>query len=59
MASDDEHNKGAYGYRVHGGSDDEEYDNTASWSDEEEKRMKNPWKKLYPQPKEVLSDDDD
>ncbi|GAB7339751.1 hypothetical protein MBLNU457_6313t1 [Dothideomycetes sp. NU457] len=44
VASDDEYNQGAYGYR-HGGSDDEQWDSeTGTYSDEED-AMKNPWKK--------------
>jgi len=44
VASDDEYDKGAYGYR-HGGSDDEQWDSdTGAFSDEED-AMKNPWKK--------------
>ena len=44
VASDDEYNHGAYGYR-HGGSDDEQWDGeTGAYSDEED-AMKNPWKK--------------
>lgn len=42
LASDDEHDRGAYGYRGQGGSDDEQYDQE-TWSDEEEERMMNPF----------------
>jgi len=42
LASDDEHDRGAYGYRRQGGSDDEQYDRQ-TWSDEEEERARNPF----------------
>ncbi|EMC99052.1 hypothetical protein BAUCODRAFT_31335 [Baudoinia panamericana UAMH 10762] len=42
LASDDEHDRGAYGYRAHGASDDEEWNSdTGAYSDDE-------WNKLYP-----------
>ncbi|KAL1305839.1 hypothetical protein AAFC00_003998 [Neodothiora populina] len=44
VASDDEYNRNAYGYR-NAGSDDEQWDSdTGAWSDEED-AMQNPWKK--------------
>ncbi|KAH0373299.1 hypothetical protein KCU65_g622, partial [Aureobasidium melanogenum] len=46
VASDDEYDRGAYGYR-HGGSDDEQWESDPEeWSDGDE-AMQNPWKK-YP-----------
>ncbi|KAL1588926.1 hypothetical protein WHR41_02369 [Cladosporium halotolerans] len=52
LASDDEHDRGAYGYRARRGSNDEQYgpdddendsDNDPTWSDEEDFRMMNPF----------------
>ncbi|KAF2716775.1 hypothetical protein K431DRAFT_213422, partial [Polychaeton citri CBS 116435] len=46
MASDDELDRGAYGYRRGAGSDDEqwgEHGEDMTWSDEEELRMRNPF----------------
>ncbi|KAH0273279.1 hypothetical protein KCU91_g6062, partial [Aureobasidium melanogenum] len=46
VASDDEYDRGAYGYR-HGGSDDEQWESDPEkWSDGDE-AMQNPWKR-YP-----------
>ena len=42
LASDDEYDRGAYGYRQQHGSDDEQYD-ADTWSDEEDKRLMNPF----------------
>ncbi|CAD0110044.1 unnamed protein product [Aureobasidium uvarum] len=45
VASDDEYDRGAYGYR-HGGSDDEQWESDPDeWSDGDE-AMQNPWKKF-------------
>lgn len=54
LASDDEHDRGAYGYRARRGSNDEQYgldgegddddDDEITWSDEEDMRMMNPFK---------------
>jgi hypothetical protein len=45
VASDDEYDRGAYGYR-HGGSDDEHWESgPEDWSDGDDV-MQNPWKKF-------------
>lgn len=45
LASDDEFDRNAYGYRRHAGSDNEEYDeDTGAYSDDEEDRTMNPWR---------------
>lgn len=49
VASDDEYNRNAYGYRAHG-SDNEEWDaDTGNFSDDEYERQMNPWRKKTPQ----------
>jgi len=57
VASDDEYNQGAYGYR-HGGSDDEQWDSEAGTYSDEEDAMKNPWKKA-PWLKATKDEDDE
>lgn len=47
LASDDEYDRNAYGYRA-GGSDDEEYDEH-TFSDDEYERQMNPWHRKTPQ----------
>ncbi|KAK5128028.1 hypothetical protein LTR85_005145 [Meristemomyces frigidus] len=45
LASDDEFDRNAYGYRRNAGSDDEEYDEgTGTYSDGEEDQTMNPWR---------------
>jgi hypothetical protein len=62
VASDDEYDRGAYGYR-HGGSDDEQWESgPEDWSDGDD-AMQNPWKKFpwmrSSQGAAVDKDDDD
>ncbi|CAK3998790.1 Hypothetical predicted protein [Lecanosticta acicola] len=50
LASDDEYNRNAYGYRAHAGSDDEEWDaETGNLSDDEANHESRPWRKGTPQ----------
>ena len=45
VASDDEYDRNVYGYRAHGASDDEEWDeDTGAYSDDEYDRMMSPFK---------------
>ena len=63
LASDDELDRGAYGYRANAGSDDEQWDaDTGTWSDDEHDRMMNPFTRKTPLPTKYakyLGDEDD
>lgn len=64
LASDDEFNRNAYGYRRNGGSDNEEWDeDTGAYSDAEYDQTMNPWKaktpKQFAKYLEPKDDDDD
>ncbi|KAI7688680.1 hypothetical protein KC322_g12119, partial [Hortaea werneckii] len=50
LASDDEFGRNAYGYRRHGDSDNEEWDEDtgAHYSDDEQEFAKHPWKTRTP-----------
>ncbi|KAM0716529.1 hypothetical protein Q7P37_007974 [Cladosporium fusiforme] len=61
LASDDEHDRGAYAYRARRGSNDEQYNlkdgsdndsDEATWSDEEDFRMMNPFARKSQIPKQ-------
>ncbi|RMX90523.1 hypothetical protein D0869_00013 [Hortaea werneckii] len=61
LASDDEFDRNAYGYRRHGDSDNEEWDEDtgAYHSDDEQEFAKHPWKARTPKPVDKYFGQDD
>ncbi|TKA29818.1 hypothetical protein B0A50_03182 [Salinomyces thailandicus] len=60
LASDDEYGRNAYGYRKHGGSDDEEWDeDTGAYSGDEEPERSNLWNVRKPKQLEAIAGEDD